>query len=141
MEVEKQKIKAEIPEKGPDIQQKEPRKRKGEAQEIGYAVKGYWIKEKKRVKDDGVEKEVTVIKDSVFSTDVSLPKDSDVVKDIWGFIRSQLTWTSHQSKRRHLMPIFIPANCKDWDCQCIPILVCDRNQDKIGSSQNSYKKM
>ena len=87
MEVEKQKIKVEIPEKGPDIQQKEPGNRKREAQEIGYAVKGYWIKEKKRVKVDGVEKEVTVIKDLVFSPDVSLPEDSDVVKDTWGFIR------------------------------------------------------
>ena len=66
MEVEKQKITTEMPEKGPDIQQKEPKKRKREAQEIGYAVKGYWIKEKKRVKVDGVEKEVTVIKDLVF---------------------------------------------------------------------------
>ena len=81
MEVEKQKIKAKIPEKGSDLQQKEPGKHKREAQEIGYAVKGYWIKEKKRVKVDGVEKEVTVIKDLVFSPDVSLPEDSDVVKD------------------------------------------------------------
>ena len=56
MEVEKQKIKAEIPEKGLDIQQKEPGKRKRETQEFGYPIKGYWIKEKKRVKVDGVEK-------------------------------------------------------------------------------------
>ena len=87
MEIEKQKIKAEIPEKGPDIQQKEPGNRKREAQEIGYTFKGYWIKEKKRVKVDGVEKEVTVIKDLVFSPDVSLLEDSDDVKDTWGFIR------------------------------------------------------
>ena len=32
MEVEKQKMKDEIPEKGPEIQQKEPRKCKREAQ-------------------------------------------------------------------------------------------------------------
>ena len=41
MEVEKQKIKAEIPEKGLDIQQKEPGRWKREAQEVGYEVKGY----------------------------------------------------------------------------------------------------
>ena len=87
MEVEKQKIKVEIPEKGHDIQQKEPRKRKRQAQEIGYPVKGYWIKEKKRVKVDGVEKEVTEIKDLVFSPDVSLLEDSDDFQDTWGFFK------------------------------------------------------
>ena len=42
---------------------------------VGYAVKGYWIKEKKKVKVDGVEKEVIVIKYLVFSPDVSLLED------------------------------------------------------------------
>ena len=39
------------------------------------------------MKVDGVEKEVTVIKDLVFSPDVFLLEDSDDVKDTWGFIR------------------------------------------------------
>lgn len=87
MEAEKHKMEAETQEKGPEIQQKEPGKRKREAQEVGYAVKGYWIKEKKKVKVNGVEKEVTVIKDLVFSTDVSLLEDQNAAKDTWGFIR------------------------------------------------------
>ena len=81
METEKQKMSAETQEKGPKIQQKEPGKWKTEAQEVGYAVKGYWIKEKKKVKVDGVEKEVTVIKDLVFSLVVSLLEDQDAAKD------------------------------------------------------------
>ena len=106
MEAEKQKIKAETQEKGPGIQQKEPGKRKREAQEVGYVVKGYWIKEKKKVKINGVEKEATVIKDLVFSLDVSLSEDQNATKDTWGFIRFQLHWTFYQSKRRHSMHIF-----------------------------------
>lgn len=54
MEAEKQKMEAKTQEKEPEIQQKEPGKRKREAQEVGYAVKGYWIKEKKKVKVNGV---------------------------------------------------------------------------------------
>ena len=80
-------MKAETQEKRSEIQQKEPRKRKRGAQEVGYAVKRYWIKEKKKVKFNGVEKEVTVIKDLVFSLDVSLSEDQNATKDTWGFIR------------------------------------------------------
>ena len=75
MEAEKQNMKAETQLKGLEIQQKEPGKWKREAQEVGYAVKAYWIKEKKKVKLNAVEKEVIVIKDLVFSLDVSLLED------------------------------------------------------------------
>ena len=87
MEAEKQKMDAETQEKRLEIQQKDPRKRKREAQEVGYVVKGYSIKEKKKVKVNGVEKEVTVIKDLVFSPDVSLSENRNATKDTWGFIR------------------------------------------------------
>ena len=68
------------------MQQKESRKCKRETQSIGYVVEGYWIKEKKKVKVNGVEKEVTVIKDLVISSDKRLSKDQCIVNDSWGFI-------------------------------------------------------
>ena len=68
------------------MQQKEARKCKREIQPIGFVVQGYWIKEKKKVKVNGVEKEVTVIKDLVISPDEPLPEDQSVAKDSWGFI-------------------------------------------------------
>ena len=80
-------MEAETPKNRPKIQQKHPGKHKREAQEVVYATKGYWIKEKKKVKINGVEKEVTVIKDSVFSPDVSLLEDQDVAKDTWCFAK------------------------------------------------------
>ena len=56
-----------------EMQQKEARKRKRETQSIGYVVQGYQIKEKKKVKVNGVEKEVTVVKSLVTSPDKLLP--------------------------------------------------------------------
>ena len=38
------------------MQQKELGKRKRETQVVGYAVKGYWIKERKKIKVNGVGK-------------------------------------------------------------------------------------
>ena len=90
MEAKKQKMKAETQEKGQKYNRRKIGKHKREAQEVGYAVKGYWIKEKKKVKVNGVEKEVIVIKDLVFSPNVSLSKDQNATKDTWGFIRFQL---------------------------------------------------
>lgn len=69
-----------------EMQQKESRKRKKETQPIGYVVKGYWIKEKKKLKVNGVEKEVTVIKDLVIYHDKPLSKDQSIGNDSWGFI-------------------------------------------------------
>ena len=69
-----------------EMQQKESMKRKKETQPVGYAVKGYWIKEKKNIKVNGVEKEVTMIKDLVISPDEPLSEDQCVVNDSWGFI-------------------------------------------------------
>ena len=56
-----------------EMQQKEVRKHKRETWPIGFDVQGYWIKEKKKVKVNGVEKEVTVIKSLVTSPDKLLP--------------------------------------------------------------------
>ena len=69
------------------MQQKDPGKRKREAQEVGYVVKGYWIKEKKKVKVNGVEKEITVIKDLIVAPDDPLLEDQNTTKDTWGFVR------------------------------------------------------
>ena len=69
------------------MQQKESRKCKRETQVVGYVVKGYWIKEKKKIKVDGVEKEITVVKDLVFSPDKPLSEDQSITKDTWGFVR------------------------------------------------------
>ena len=68
------------------MQQKDARNLKRETQPIGFAVQGYWIKEKKKVKVNGVEKEVTVIKDLVISPDESPPKVESIVNNNWGFI-------------------------------------------------------
>ena len=69
-----------------EMQQKESRKCKRETNPICYVVKGYWIKEKTKVKVNGVEKEVTVIKDLVISPDNPLLEDQSVGNDSWGFI-------------------------------------------------------
>ena len=39
------------------------------------------------MKVDGVEKEVIVIKDLVFSPNVSLLEDQNAATDTWGFVR------------------------------------------------------
>jgi hypothetical protein len=54
---------------------------------VDYAVKGYWIKEKKKIKINGVEKEIIVVKDLVFSPDEPLLEDQSITKDTWGFAR------------------------------------------------------
>ena len=69
------------------MQLEESRKRKKETQAIGYVVKGYWIKEMKKIKVNGVEKEITVVKDLVFSPDEPLSEDQSITKDTWGFVR------------------------------------------------------
>ena len=69
-----------------EMQQKEAKKHKRNTQPIGYAFQGYWIKEKKKVKVNGVEKEVTVIKDLVISPDKLISKDQCIINDSWGFI-------------------------------------------------------
>ena len=56
------------------------RKHKKETQAVGYVVKGYWIKEKKKIKVNGVEKEITVVKDFVFSPDEPLSEDRSITK-------------------------------------------------------------
>ena len=58
-----------------EMQQKESKKHKKETQPVGYVVKGYWIKEKKKIKVNGVEKEMVVTKDLVISPNESSPKD------------------------------------------------------------------
>ena len=68
------------------MRQNESRKRKKDTQLIGYVVQGYWIKEKKKVKVNGVEREVTVIKDLVISPDKPLSEDQSIGNDSWGFI-------------------------------------------------------
>ena len=69
------------------MQHKDPGKRKREAQEVVYVVKGYWIKEKKKLKVNGVEKEITMIKDLAFSPNDPLSEDQIITKDTRGFIR------------------------------------------------------
>ena len=69
-----------------EMQQKEARKRKRETHPIGFVVQGYWIKEKKKVKVNGVEKEVTVVKSLVTSPDKLLPEDQCIANDSRGFI-------------------------------------------------------
>ena len=68
------------------MQQKESRKHKKEIQLDGYTITGYWIKEKKKIKVNGVEKEVTMIKDLVISPNEPLSEDQSVAKDNWGLI-------------------------------------------------------
>ena len=63
------------------MQQKESRKRKKETQAVGYVVKGYWIKERKKIKVNGVEKEITVVKDLVFSPNEPLLENQSIAKD------------------------------------------------------------
>ena len=87
-------------------QKKDPGKCEREAQEVGYAVKEYWIKQKKKVKVNGVEKEIAMIKYLGFFPDDPLSEDHNTTKDTWGFVIFQLHWTFYQSKRRNLMPMF-----------------------------------
>ena len=63
------------------MHQKEDMKCKRETQPIGYAIKGYWIKEKKKVKVNGVEKKVIVIKYLVISLVKPLSEDQRIAKD------------------------------------------------------------
>ena len=97
---------AETQKKEFEMQPQESRKRKRETQVVGYAIKGYWIKEKKKIKVNRLEKEITVVKELVFSVDEPLSEDQSITKDTWGFVRFQLPWTFYKSKRRHLSPIF-----------------------------------
>ena len=69
-----------------EMQQKEARKCKREKQPIGFAVQGYLIKEKKKVKVNRVEKEVIVVKRLVTSPDKLLPKDQCITNHSWGFV-------------------------------------------------------
>ena len=69
-----------------EMKQKKVRKHKRETQQIGFVVQGYWIKERKKVKVNGVEKEVTVIKSLVTSPDKPLPENQRIVNDSWGFV-------------------------------------------------------
>ena len=55
-DTEKQKKEAETQEKELKMQHKDPMKCKRETQEVRYAIKGYWIKEKKKVKVNGGRK-------------------------------------------------------------------------------------
>ena len=52
-----------------------------------YVVKGYWIKEKKKIKVNRVEKEITMVKDLVFSPDEPLSEDQNITKDTWDVVR------------------------------------------------------
>lgn len=69
-----------------EMQEKEARKCKRETQQIGFVVKGYSIKEEKKVKVNGVEKEVTVVKSLVTSPDKLLLEDQCIANDSWGFV-------------------------------------------------------
>ena len=84
-EAEKQKKEAKTQEKGLEMQQKDPGKRKRETQAIGYAIKGYW--KEKNIRVNGVEKEITVVKDLVFSCDEPLLEDQSITKETWGFVK------------------------------------------------------
>ena len=64
-----------------EMQQKEARKCKRKTKPTGFVVQGYWIKEKKKVKVNGVEKEVTVVKILVTSPDNSLPEDQCIANE------------------------------------------------------------
>ena len=44
------------------------------------------MKEKKKIKVNGVEKEITVVKDLVFSPNEPLSEDHSITKDTWGII-------------------------------------------------------
>ena len=77
----------EMQQKEFEMQHKELKKCKRETQAIGYAVQGYWIKERKKIKVNRVEKEIIVVKDLVFSPDEPLLEDQGITKDTWGFIR------------------------------------------------------
>ena len=50
-----------------EMQQKKAWKCKRKTHQIGFVVQCFWIKERKKVKVDGVEKEVTVVKSLVTS--------------------------------------------------------------------------
>ena len=52
-----------------------------ETQAVGYVVKGYGIKERNKIKVNGVEKEIFVVKDLVFSPDEPLSEDQSITKD------------------------------------------------------------
>ena len=69
-----------------EMQQKEARKHNRETQPIGFVVQGYWIKEKKKVKVNRVEKEVTLVKSLVTSPDKRLPEDQCIANDNWDFV-------------------------------------------------------
>ena len=83
-----------------EMQQKEARKRKRETKPIGFVVQGYQIKEKKKVKVNGVEKEVTMVKSLVTSPNNIIPKDQCIANDSWGFITKQLSWNFFRSPNR-----------------------------------------
>ena len=78
---------AETQQKEDETHQKESRKHKKETQEVGYVIKGYWIKERKKIKINGVEKEIIMVKDLVFSPDEPLSEDQSITKGTWGFVR------------------------------------------------------
>ena len=73
--------KDETQEKDPEMQQKDSGKHKRETQEVGYAIKGYWIKENKKIKVNGVVKEITMVKDLVFSPNEPLSEYERITKD------------------------------------------------------------
>ena len=70
-----------------EMQQKESKKREKETQAVGYVVKGCWIKDMKNIKVNGVEKEINMVNDLVFSLDEPLSEEQNIRKDTWGFVR------------------------------------------------------
>ena len=49
-------LETKMQQKESEMQHKESKKCKRETQAVGYAIKGYWIKERKKIKVNGVEK-------------------------------------------------------------------------------------
>ena len=70
------------------MQQKTFGKSKKETQSIGTAVQGYWIKERKRIKVEGIGREVIVVKSLVTSPNNLLPNKPCIVNNSWGFVTS-----------------------------------------------------
>jgi hypothetical protein len=81
-----------------EMQQKKARKRKRKTQQTGFVVQGFWIKERNKVKVNGVEREVSVVESLVTSPDKPLLENQCIVNDNWGFVTNKLSWTFLESK-------------------------------------------
>ena len=69
-----------------EMKQKKATKCKRKTRKIGFVVQGYQIKERKKVKMNGLEKEVTMVKSLVTSPDKPVREDQCIANDNWGFV-------------------------------------------------------